>query len=203
MFTWLPLYNLPPVPQHFVDELNNIHSKVERGGGFEDTKDKSNYQNRKLIVDGIEKPTRIYHAYDMGEEWKIWVKNNIIDNFYETGGRASYPESDMHGAHIDITRSKPHTIMWKINYFTELSGPGVITTFYKEKGQSIFRTADQPYTVDDYSKLEVIEQVEFPANTWIVLNTGILHGVENMGNAARRYFTIMIDPEEIKFKLDV
>lgn len=203
MLTWLPLPNLPQVPQHFVDQLRNTEpeQRSDSINSFADLDAKKKFSERKLLVAGQEKPTRIYYGYKLGAEWEQWVRENITTKFWQAAGRVSYPVSDMHGAHVDKVMTDPPSIKWKINYFTDLGGQDVVTTFYREHGQPIERTAQMPQAIDDYSRLEVLEQVIFPANTWVVLNTSIMHGVENLGDSPRRYFTIMVDREDVGFDL--
>lgn len=203
MFTWISLDYLPKVPDHFVELLKETQPKEESDTIKQSltSSGRNNYKSRKLIVNGKEKPSRSYIGYSLGPEWEQWVKKNIINSFWDTGGRVSYPVSDMHGAHTDRVSTEPPSFKWKINYFVDLGGDNVTTSWYKEHNHNIERSIDMPMSVSDYSKLDLIDQTVIPSDTWVLLNTSILHGVENLGNTPRRYFTIMVDPLDIQLKM--
>jgi hypothetical protein len=61
-------------------------------------------------------------------------------------------------------------------------GDDATTYFFQQKGHPVEREG-HPTNItlcDDYSQLEIIDQIQFPLNQWVLLNTNILHGVENV-----------------------
>jgi hypothetical protein len=128
----------------------------------------------------------------MGEDWDAWVRENIVDDFIESGLRVSEPVSDTHGAHTDPLRK------WKLYYLLERGGEEATTCFYREKGQPVIRDLDDGSVVcNNMDELEVIDQVQWPMQQWILLNTMILHGVKNI-QGYRYNFTVSIKPRDLR-----
>ena len=115
----------------------------------------------------------------LGDDWDAWVKENIYSDIVNTGGRVSVGnDTTTHGAHAD---SQHNGIpVYKLYYLLE-SG-GATTVFFREHGHPIERvgTTENICHCDDYSKLEVLDKVQFPVGQWVLLNTNILHGVEDV-----------------------
>jgi hypothetical protein len=113
-------------------------------------------------------------------------------SFYETGFRVNAPvgNSDTHGAHTDPGRK------WKLYYLLERGGDAV-TKFYKEKGQPVVRDqSDELGTWNNIDELEIIEQVQWPMYQWVLINTMVIHSVENI-QGYRCNFTISIRPQDL------
>ena len=62
-------------------------------------------------------------------------------------------------------------------------GPYAINSFYFDKSRG--KLIDPSMTVDncfqeDYDLLDVVAQIQIPLRTWVVINSKVLHGVENI-----------------------
>jgi len=125
------------------------------------------------------------------EDWDAWVRENIVDDFIESGLRVSEPVSDTHGAHTDPLRK------WKLYYLIERGGEDATTCFYRETGQPVIRDLDDGSVVcNNMDELEVIDRVQWPMNQWVLLNTMIIHGVEGI-QGYRYNFTVSIKPRNL------
>ena len=180
LFTWIPL-NLPRVPDKFIERTVSMAQQASNKQVENTAVNQGDpaYTNRKLLKDGKEINSRIQYGYKLGDDWEQWVRENIYSDFINTGGRLSVgTDTTTHGAHAD---SQHHgTPVYKLYYLIDSGGAS--TLFFKEHGQPIVRvgTTDNICRCDDYSKLEVIDRVQFPAGQWVLLNTNILHGVEDV-----------------------
>ena len=180
LFTWLPL-NLPQPPAEFIERTIELAEQAcaKQVENTAINQGDPSYANRKLLKDGKEINSRIQYGYTLGKDWEAWVKENIYSDFINAGGRVSVGEdTTTHGAHAD---SQHQGIpVYKLYYLIE-SG-GATTVFFREHGQSIERvgTTENICHCDDYSKMEVIDKVQFPIGQWVLLNTNILHGVEDI-----------------------
>jgi hypothetical protein len=138
----------------------------------------------------------------LGQEWEQWVRENIIEDFIYTGLRLSaYTEyTTTHGAHADgWFKGKPSA---KLYYLLETGGDNVITSFYKEHGQPVERYGDPANmcSCSDYSKLDLLSQTTFPARQWVLLNTDILHGVENI-ESNRINLAVLINKDQLSLTI--
>lgn len=200
MFTWLPMPHLPQVPEHFVQLA------LEKSAAMDDPNDNmdrynSSFLSRKLNKDGEVVGSRYQYAITLGEEWEQWVRENIMTDYWATGVRVSagQPGDTTHGAHVDAQFDPPHPT-YKLYYLLDRGGEDATTSFYWENGESIER--DSPYgnptKCDDYSRLTLLESVKFPMKQWVLLNTSILHGVENI-TGSRINLTVICTGNQVDF----
>jgi len=190
----MPLPHLPQVPENFIKIAHNLMDENPNGPKvdaaiYDPKMNLANYDNRKLYKDGKIIESRKQKGHEMPLEWNQWVRDNIVPEFIETSLRISVGNSETHGAHCDFGRK------WKLYYLLERGGNDATTYFFKQKGFPIVRedcdNSNSLITVTDYSELEVIESVQWPLNSWVALNTMILHGVDNIVER-RSNFTISI-----------
>jgi len=200
LFTCLPLDNLPPVPDHFVERA----LKIARAGGENlcaPLMVQYGFLSRDItLADGTVSKSRHTESYDMGADWEEWVKENIISEYMETGVRTSLGyDSPIHGAHVD-TYAK-----YKFFYLIEEGGDNVITTWYIEKGQPAIRYSTPTNIVQstDYRNLFPIDPVHLPVGKWVLFNTQVLHGVENIVESHRTMLSVVVDVDKISFDIGV
>lgn len=203
MFTWLPMTGLPSVPQHFVDRAFDIvkdpNFKSEISGHYNKNSNSHSFEERKLLIDGKEINTMCLRGKRLGDDWEQWVKENVVSNFVNTGVRISLGEdTSVHGAHADQWAGDPPRATYKFYYLLDAGGDSVETIFYQEKNQPFERisTKQNPVVIYDYSTIEEIERFKIPLNQWILLNTNIIHGVENI-TGLRTHLTIIVYKDSI------
>ena len=192
MFTWLPMTHLPHPPEIFVQRARALAQRNDLPDMVENMRIPENIRYRTIQRQGVTMPSRVQRGRDMGTDWEEWVRENIISEFYETGFRVNAPVgiSDTHGAHTDPGRK------WKLYYLLERGGDAV-TKFYKEKGQPVVRDqSDELGTWNNIDELEIIEQVQWPMYQWVLINTMVIHSVENI-QGYRCNFTISIRPQDL------
>lgn len=191
MFTWLPMAHLPHPPEIFLQRAHDLLQRTDLPD-LVDYMSLQSHRVRSVQRKGTIVQSRSQKSRDMGEDWDTWVRENIVDDFIETGLRVSEPVSDTHGAHTDPLRK------WKLYYLLERGGGDAITCFYKEKGQPVVRDhSDEMIVCNNIDELEVIDQVQWPMRQWVLLNTMIVHGVEGI-QGHRTNFTVSIKPRDLR-----
>jgi len=187
MFTHIFLDHLPQVPEHFITRCFDI-SKLDNLRDKAYIKAPDEYVNRRLLKNGKEYGSRRGNAIEMGKDWEKWVDENIITNWIETGVRISKDNgSPLHGPHTDKPIEK-----YKFFYLVEPGGDSVYTSWYQEKGKPLMRP--HSISVCDYSLVEKVEEIVIPKNKWMLFNTNIMHGVENLkGDRITLIVSISVD----------
>jgi hypothetical protein len=65
-------------------------------------------------------------------------------------------------------------------YIIETGGDDVTNCFWKEKGKELLRPGVESITACDYNDLELVAETKFASNKWALINTKVLHSVENI-----------------------
>ena len=65
-------------------------------------------------------------------------------------------------------------------YIIDAGGDNVMNCFWQEKGHELLRLGNGPITVCNYNDLDLIAETRFNSNRWALINTKILHSVENI-----------------------
>jgi len=185
LFTWLPLTQLPKVPQHFINQCYNLKSCKSKLGMWPDGRTE-------------------YTDYYLGEEWHEWVKQNIISTFSETAVRIVPPTNES-GAHTD----NPSKL--RLFYLIERGGDKAETIWYYKPGGPMmvdnrsWVSTDKSsqwsgYYHNNLEELIVLDRVKYPLNTWVLINPYILHGIENV-ESERIFFVVNVHPEQISYNI--
>lgn len=186
VFTWFPLYHLPPVPESYADHITRSLDQaghMPRDDYFEKKwASRQKFHGRTLtLADGRQMRSLPADHMAMPASWRPWAEDNITKNIIESSVRYTLPgtDSDHWGAHCDIQK------VYKFFYIIKDGGPDCVTTWYQEQGKPLCReseTRDFEHMVHctDYARLTVIDSARLPVKQWIFFNTQILHGVENI-----------------------
>jgi hypothetical protein len=199
LFTWIPLPDLPQVPEHFVKQgLDLIANPPAENQNFTLGLCNQEYMDRKLIRNGQVINTRCQVNYNMGNAWAKWVRENIFPVYQETGIRVSVGNSDTTGPHVD----NPGKL--RFFYLVDSGGDDAETVFYMKPGDPVIFNMDTwnqvtPYSHDNIDELIVLERARFPLNTWVLFNGYILHGVNNV-TSSRINFNVSILTEQLKIQ---
>lgn len=214
MLTYITLPQIPHPPQKFIDQAKEMTDKFYRGEGDELDKLQKNkfvYQNtstgisngygeRTYIRNGKEYGSRRQHVFDMGAEWEQWTADYLHPFAWESGVSVSMPPQwTFQGPHCDLRRR------YALNYIIDCGGENVRTQWWKEKGYPIERLHEtgaegMSYWVQNYDDVEIIDDVCFSPGVWILLNTKILHSVENV-TGPRSFLTASIpDMDQFPWK---
>jgi len=167
-FLYKTFDSIPPPPQHIIDgiDLNFRPAKSQIGYFHERTLKNWNGYNIKAGVN-----TR--QAYP---EFETWVKENVTRHIVDAGvNYVSLDATDIPrstGAHTDGVRE--YVLMWDI----DAGGEDAALHYWQEKGKNLYRP---PKTQgEDLTMLDLVGRVQLPKNQWILVDTRILHSVENL-----------------------
>jgi hypothetical protein len=121
-----------------------------------------------------------------------WLLLNIGNIGYQ-----SYFQIQGDGTHIvhsDLGR------VAGLNYIIDTGGENVVTSWYQEKNKPLKRVkkigrqqADDGFV--DYQNLETLESVILQKNKWYLIDTGVLHDVDNI-QTMRKSITINIQNQD-------
>ena len=190
--------HLPRVPEHFV-QIALSKAKAMDDGNYNQDRYNAAYLGRRLMRDGQMIGSRYQYAMAMDQEWNSWVDQHIMQGYHNTGLRVSVgqPGDSYHGAHVD-SQHDPEQPTYKLYYLLDRGGEDAVTCFYWEEAQPIERSSawGDPTRCDDYARLKVMERVRFPMQEWILLNTSILHGVENV-TGSRVNLTVVMSGDQV------
>jgi hypothetical protein len=155
--------DLPNIPSDLIRDINLPSSLVLREMGG------PSYQ----LSNGIEVETYSSTHYAVSIKFEKWIKDYISNNYTDIGIRYTHSDNNKTTsiAHTDLTRN--YTLLYNLN-----SAGGHIK-IWQEHGYPIARTTPG-YIVKDYSKLDLLEQVDTPNNQWYLLNSTVLHSVEGI-----------------------
>lgn len=208
-FNWFyKILDLPTIPIHVEQELwRRYHdTNLEQ---YKFTSD--NYLNNRPelahkpgpgdvvgIRNGETFPNGRGARYAVGDLAIAWADKNVTTDYNDVGLYVIFGDQ-YHTVlpHTDQTR------VLSLLYLIDPGGDNVTTNFWKEQGHSIHR--EMKSFGCDYSQLELLHTEQWPLRTWILLNTNILHSVENL-TCRRVQFQVSLDyvPNiPVKFTKDI
>lgn len=201
-FTWMPLPHLPQVPDHFVKRAFDIARPIsgpDENILIDNHIYTNDYKHRQVTWQGQQWESRCQEGFDMGEDWKQWVRENIFEQSDEILLRLSVGTSPTHGAHCD----NPGKI--RLYYLLDRGGEDATTVFYWKPGGPFVYDVDSEYRDDpihfnNMDDLVEIERVKFPLNQWVLFNGYVLHGVLNV-TGPRLNFNVSIKPDYFDFDI--
>jgi len=123
--------------------------------------------------------------YAVGDLATAWVDKHITTDYNDVGLYVIFGDQ-YHTVlpHTDQTR------VLSLLYLMDPGGDNVTTNFWKEQGHSVHR--EMKSFGCDYNQLELLHTEQWPLRTWILLNTNILHSVENL-TGRRVQFQVSLD----------
>lgn len=110
--------------------------------------------------------------YTLEQEVYNWIHTHLSDQYTDCGLSVIHGPDGLLAPHTDQTRR------FAILYTFEAGGPDVRTAFYQEDGFTLERELRIFGT--DYSVLKEVDAIQIPLRTWVVMNTNVLHSVENL-----------------------
>lgn len=179
-FTWLPMPNLPIVPDEFVERAKAMAAAADPDDQDDLIKDiklrSTEYKDRKIYKNGVEMGSRYHQGFDLGDDWKSWVRQNIKRNIHSTTLRLSRGNTTEMGPHIDQNGCV------KLFYLLDRGGDDCETLYYLHPDwppmiNSIDNVGRDPIHYDYVDELIIIDRAQFPLNQWILHNGWVMHGV--------------------------
>jgi hypothetical protein len=173
-FTYCFLDYLPQVPAELLTDFEQYKNNKREVGivGFVSTG-----------PDGTKYNQTDYQRFNISGKLLEWLQFNITRNALDYGAGFTVPPSPGadHIKHIDYSRD------YSLNYQITTGGDNVLTQFYKEKGQPLYRkqlaidVAPKDLTTYILSReLELVDSVCVPVGRWVLLNTKAIHEAVNL-----------------------
>jgi hypothetical protein len=167
-FLFKALDNVPTPPQWIIDGIDRNKRPNMSEIGYFATRTLKNWNGYNLPA-GVN--TR--QAYP---EFEKWVKENVTKHIVDAGvNYVSIEPTDIArstGAHTDGVRN--YVMLWDV----ELGGDNAELYYWQEKGKPLHRP---PKTQgEDLTQLEFIDKIRLPRGKWTLIDTTVLHSVENL-----------------------
>ena len=109
----------------------------------------------------------------------MWIKQNLKNAPLDRLSIKTSDGGDSHIIHSDVNR------IYHLNYWWDLGGDQVTTSWYQEKGKPLKRPrsnvgeqSDSGFV--DYANVERLESVVFESETWYLFRSDVLHDVINL-----------------------
>jgi hypothetical protein len=160
---YFKVLNLPPVPEHFTDDIL-AHGPTDI---LRDYPGWTHVREDGTIVVSARNP-----ICTASPELEAWLRDNITAVYRDVGIRYAFGSANpgTAGVHTDQTRK------YVLQYLVR--DGGATLTYWQEEGYPVMR---EPHArVGDYNKLKVLDSGRLEEGRWAILDTRILHSVENL-----------------------
>lgn len=176
---------LPKPPQHFFDAVKIDCDNLPTHSPYHD-----------IVVRYVTRDGKKFMASPLvrtkfSDEFEQWVRENISPKFLDAGVGYRHCNSDTSGVHTDDTRD------FVLIYNIDTGGPQCGVTFWKKKDNENESLQLERRTQQlNFDNLERITDIISPKGTWYLLDTNILHSVENI-ESPRVQFQVSLRNEDI------
>jgi hypothetical protein len=126
-------------------------------------------------INYIKNKTIHYSRWNVSSDVAHWVSDHITPDFLKLGVQIHdrVDTANKHNPHTDKTRA------WVLMYCIQPGGDAVTTSWYQEQHEPMMRELGI-YTPDIKAPLTKIESVIVEPRRWFLLNSRIIHAVENI-----------------------
>jgi hypothetical protein len=184
--------DVPPAPPWIIDEAMALVAYDEHTTVCMNSQYGDSYKFRDLYKDGKVYKAAFNNCRYLSQLAYKWVLDNVDLKTKDIRVSFTLPGLERCGPHIDGTRD--YTLM----YVIKNGGADNETVFWKENNvDELIRPLR--YRVDDYKDVERIGGIQLPLNTWILLNSRVLHSVENIGEGRISVQCAFDDISSLKF----
>jgi hypothetical protein len=164
----------PAAPQWMIDEAMACFSHDQYTIACMNSQHGDSSKIRDLHKDGNVYETAYNHCQYLSQLAYKWVLDNVGLKAKDTRIGFTVPGLERAGPHTD--RARDYTLI----HLIKNGGVDHETVFWKEKNvDELIRPLR--HNVNDYNHVERIGGIQIPLNTWILLNSRVLHSVENIG----------------------
>lgn len=173
------LEDFPKIPDHLIEKsfqgMTEARRQIESMDDFQRTDSRTvSPEIKAWIVNDLE--FVIWMAENVNFVKGI-DKNIVYRKVYSDKNKNFYPP------HIDVYRK--FVVMYNLS-----SASGELV-FWKEKGKPIFRGGENFDFIRNYDDLEELERFYIPEKTWYIVNSQVIHSVENLsGNREGYQFSV-------------
>jgi hypothetical protein len=179
-FYYKILNKLPPLPNKFISKLpNSFNNDVLR-----------DYPPRPYTIGDKTFDSVTQTHYQITHQPIIdWIGENITPNYNDIGFRHvdGSPARRVITPHTDKTRN------YALIYTLETGGGELV--FWKEKNKPILRT--DRFNLHEYDNLTELDRVYVPEKSWYILNTMVIHSVENMSSPRIQLQLSLMDASDV------
>jgi hypothetical protein len=171
---YIVLDHLPHPPDHLVEKIDKVYRPAQPLFKQDD----KNYLRVDTVTDWKNqeynwiKPMasnpNVRHRFT--SEYENWVRENIIDEFDDYNSGIMFFDTEQL-PHTDTTRK--YVLLYNVE-----TGGNTTLSFWQEEGHPVFR--DPGLAVNRGPHLKLIKSVNGPAKCWYLLDTRVIHSVENM-----------------------
>jgi hypothetical protein len=163
------LYN-DPNKKHFNTHENDEYHNAIRP----DLQNRPRLADAKTKLNGTVLETVRSHRYHLPQPVHDWVVSHFGDQYTDLSLSVTdnSPTKTILIPHTDCTRES------LIIYTLDQGGDDVELKFWQENNEPLHR--EMRTFPDNYDRLKQINSVKWPSRTWVILNTNIIHSVENI-----------------------
>lgn len=181
LLTYMPLPHIPPPPEDCISQAL-LHQEAmlagayEGGGNPQQDSTAFDYINRSVMKDGKSYKSRRGRRFPFPDQFTQWCKENIDPECIHGSIHVNEGIDPFHGPHLDPYRN------YGLLYLVDLGGSNVVTSWWKKQNSPImYSLEDYPAIVfEDYTNLELYDSTIFEIGIWYLINTRVLHSVENI-----------------------
>jgi hypothetical protein len=191
-FTYYKFLDLAPLPQTIIDRVLSVdmdQQNIAPSHQYSD-QDKKLYTSRILVQDQLVSRHVRQTRYNLDHQVLQWIKKEIAGNFLECTATIGDPQQGHTGPHTDRARN------FALLYVLTSGGTNVLTTFWQEKNFPLIRPKGT--LINEYNRLTMMDQVNYGQHRWVIMDSRILHSVQNLESSR---FSIQIafdDLDEIE-----
>jgi hypothetical protein len=172
--TCLAMPNVPAPPEQYIKEsLTYLTRELTGSYPLPDA-----YRSRTVTKNGQTYQSRSQQRIQLDDVFTDWCQTNIDPKCYHCSICVTDGPGPYQGPHCDPLRD------YGLLYITDPGGISVTTSFWHKEGSELVYPRDPretyPFIRLDYGNdLKLVTQVVLEPNQWYLLNTRVIHSVEN------------------------
>lgn len=174
IWTYKILPNLPSPPSWLVSQIDRTHRPDKQcfapdRSDYLGIQKKDNWKKQPYNwIQPMASNSNVRHHFN--PSFIDWIKQNIVTKFESSNsGIMFFDEPQL--PHTDVTRD------FVLLYNLEAGGGDSELCFWQERGQDLIR--ERMVAIERGSHLELVDRVRGPFNCWYIVNSRIIHSVEN------------------------
>ena len=163
------LYNNPNKKHFNTHENDEYHNQVRP-----DLQHRPRLDDARTRLNGQVLKTVRSHRYHLPQQVHDWIVSYFGNEYTDLSLSVTDngPDKTILIPHTDCTRE------FLIIYTLDQGGNDVELKFWQEHGEPLYR--EMRTFPDNYDRLTQVNSVKWPDRTWVMLNTNIIHSVENI-----------------------
>lgn len=156
---------------NLVARATAIAQEPSSAGGIDNDYGKD-WMNRSVTKGRKTYVSAFNQAVDLGPDALEWARQTVGISSSAIRVNFTQPGRSLSGPHTDRSRD------WVLIYLLQAGGPDHVTVFYRELGHPLIRPRHT--AVNHYGSLTVLSRLQVPLRRWTLMNTRVLHSIENI-----------------------